>query len=253
VDEVREYFGYCESLADDALLVLDDDRIVGAAMRWSHDTALLVDPEVDATPVHDVVLPWFAERPGRVEVLSRDTVLRTRVEADGWQYYKSAFDLLMQVTPGLRLPVPEWPAGVRVTGLDPAHAAAVHRMIYVDAGWADIPGHPERDLADWRGLFLYEGVDLEQQLVAWRGERIVGAVLGRIWDDGTGWVSQLAVARDERRHGLGRALLHAALSNHVAAGATSLGLGVQAANESALRLYLDAGLQIDREWRTYAR
>jgi ribosomal protein S18 acetylase RimI-like enzyme len=75
--------------------------------------------------------------------------------------------------------------------------------------------------------------------------------MGRIWDDGTGWISQIATAKDERGRGLGRAMLLEALRRRVAAGAKSLGLSVQADNRGALRLYLDAGLQIDREFRTY--
>jgi hypothetical protein len=34
-------------------------------------------------------------------------------------------------------------------------------------------------------------------------------------------------------------------------GTTRLGLSVLAANRSALQLYLDAGLRIDREWQTF--
>jgi ribosomal protein S18 acetylase RimI-like enzyme len=57
--------------------------------------------------------------------------------------------------------------------------------------------------------------------------------------------------KDVRGRGLGRALLLELLRRHVAAGATSLGLEVQAANERALRMYVDVGLRIGREWRTY--
>jgi ribosomal protein S18 acetylase RimI-like enzyme len=46
-------------------------------------------------------------------------------------------------------------------------------------------------------------------------------------------------------------MLLEALRRRVAAGATSLGLSVQAANRAALQMYLAAGLKIDREFRTY--
>jgi hypothetical protein len=39
----------------------------------------------------------------------------------------------------------------------------------------------------------------------------------------------------------------------VRAGATKLGLSVQAGNRGALDLYLGAGLTIDREWLIYRR
>ena len=250
LDEVREYFGYCGSLYDDSLLVFDGERLAGVGMSWGQDSLLLVDPDIEAAPVHDVLLHWFAGRGARVEVLAQDSELRARVEHGGWRYWKSSFDLLRTVAPDLELDLATWPAGIHVTGLAEADAKAVHRLIYLDAGWAEIPGHPERDFDSWHRLFV-EPVDPADQVLAWRGERIVGIALTRRWDDGTGWVSQLATARDERRQGLGRALLLTALQRHVAAGATALGLTVQAANAGALALYLGVGLRVDREWRTY--
>ena len=80
---------------------------------------------------------------------------------------------------------------------------------------------------------------------------LVGAATLRVFDDGLGWVAQLAVAPGERGHGLGRALLQASFAELVDAGATRLGLAVQAANRGALRLYLDVGLGVDREWQTF--
>ena len=87
----------------------------------------------------------------------------------------------------------------------------------------------------------------------WPGtaRRLVGVALGHTFSDGAGWVAQLAVAEDHRGRGLGRALLLEALRRRVAAGATALGLSVSALNPDALRLYLDVGLVVDREWRTY--
>ncbi|MGN6607092.1 MAG: GNAT family N-acetyltransferase [Jatrophihabitans sp.] len=250
-DEVREFLDLAEPLADNTRLLFDGDRLIAAGQRFGHDSVLAIDPGTDAGPVCDVLLPWFAERPGRVEALSRDAALVARLEAAGWQHAYSSFDLLCDVTPDLRLDTPQWPDGVTIDDLDRADLEAVHRLIYVDAAWAEIPGHPERSLDDWRSIFVTDQTDLAQQVVARRDGRIVGVALGRIWDDGTGWVSQLATAKSERRQGLGRALLTESLRRRVAAGATSLGLSVQASNEGALSLYLSVGLRIDREYRTY--
>ena len=89
--------------------------------------------------------------------------------------------------------------------------------------------------------------------VARRDERPVGWVVGRVFDDGRGWVEQLAVARSARGLGLGRALLLHSLAELRSRGATSLALGVQAENESAIGLYRDVGFEVDREWRVYSR
>jgi ribosomal protein S18 acetylase RimI-like enzyme len=77
-------------------------------------------------------------------------------------------------------------------------------------------------------------------------------VAARLTDGGRGEVRTLAVAVDERGHGLGRALLLAAFGELQRAGAQDLTLGVEAANESALGLYQSVGLEIEREWRIYA-
>ncbi len=131
-----------------------------------------------------------------------------------------------------------------------ADLGAVHRLIYVDAGWADVPGHPDRPFDQWREIFVTDKEEPEQQVLAWRDGRLVGVSMGRIFSDGAGWVSQLAVAKSERGRGLGRALLLESLRRRVAAGATLLGLSVQAANRGAIGLYLDVGPRpIDREWQ----
>lgn len=250
-DEVAEFMSYADPLSENSLLVLDGERLVAVALRFGSDTLLTADPEIPAAPVYRLLLPWFAARPGYTDVLSRDAPAVAVVEAAGWTHHKSAFDLIVEVTPELQLADPVWPDGIEPHDFEVADAAAIHRLIYLDAGWADVPGHPERDFDEWRRLFITEHTIPEQQVIAWRGERIVGVAMGRTWDDGTGWVAQLATAKDERGRGLGRAMLLEALRRRVAGGARSLGLSVQATNEHALNIYLDAGLEIDREFRTY--
>jgi ribosomal protein S18 acetylase RimI-like enzyme len=126
------------------------------------------------------------------------------------------------------------------------------KRTYLDASWAALPGHHLREFDEWQRIFLAGRADHEAPVLAWRGERLVGAAIGRIFSEGTGWVGQLAVAQDERGRGLGRALLLEAMRRYIAAGASSLGLGVMAENRKALRLYQDVGLEIEREWQFYA-
>jgi ribosomal protein S18 acetylase RimI-like enzyme len=89
--------------------------------------------------------------------------------------------------------------------------------------------------------------------VARRDGRAIGWVVGRVFDDGRGWVEQLAVARSARGLGVGRALMLHSLAELLSRGATSLATGVQAENEKALGLYRDIGFVVAREWRAYAR
>jgi ribosomal protein S18 acetylase RimI-like enzyme len=251
VAEVEEFLGYAAPLPDNSLLALDSGRVVALALRFGSDSILTVDPDVDVGPVFDRMLPWFAERPGHLEVLSRYDAAVTALAAAGWTHRGSMFDLLVGVTPELVLAEPVWPNGIVVREFDPADAPAIHRLIYVDAGWAESPGLPDRPYDEWHQIFVTEHTVPAQQVIAWRGERVVGVAMGRTWDDGTGWISQLATAKVERNQGLGRAMLLEAMRRRVASGAKALGLSVQAANAGALRLYLGVGLQIGREFRTY--
>jgi ribosomal protein S18 acetylase RimI-like enzyme len=240
------------SFEADTLLVVDGDKLLGVGARVGADTMMVTDPDSDAAPVYDELLDWFAGgTPNKVEALSKDTVLLERLAAKAWHHVYSAFELLRTVDDSLTLPEPQWPEGIDVRGYRDSDAEAVHRLIYVDAAWAEVPGHPAREYDEWRAIFLGEHLIPNQQVLAWRGDRLVGVAMGRTWDDGTGWVSQLATAKDERGKGLGRALLAASLRLLRDGGARALGLQVQAANRGALAMYLAAGLEIDREWMTF--
>ena len=249
-DEVRDSFDRVEPLERCSRLLFDGDRLVAAAWWWQPDeTSLHVSPAADLPAVYDDVLPWFVDSgASRVEALNRDELLRGALVRHGWTHLLSQFELSRDATP---LPPPRWPQAVTTTTLDD-HADAVHRLIYVDAAWADVAGHRERELEEWRSIFV-AGHDPEQQVLAWHDGRLVGVALGKTFSDGTGWVSQLAVASDHRGRGLGTALLAEAFARRLAGGAVRLGLGVSAANPDALRMYLGLGLEIDREWMAYRR
>ena len=124
----------------------------------------------------------------------------------------------------------------------------MHRLVYVDAAWASVPGHVERDLDSWRTGARH----CRSLFLARRDGRPVGWVAGRVLDSGRGYVDTLAVATSERRRGLGRALLLHAFADLQRAGARGLALGVEAENEAALGLYRSVGMEVEREWRIYA-
>jgi ribosomal protein S18 acetylase RimI-like enzyme len=250
--EVRESLRRVE-LAEHSRVLLDDaGGLVGASWWWHGDTRLLADPAHPADPVLDDLLPWLRASGVRaLEALAADEVQQQALSRHGWRYEMSAFELIREVSGDWQLAEPRWPDGVRVSDLGPQDAPAVHDLIYRRAGWATVPGHSDREYAEWLDLFLGAEVPHEQQVLAWDGDVLAGVALGHTFSDGAGWVAQLAVAQDQRGRGLGRALLLAALGRRVAAGATALGLSVSALNPDALRLYLEVGLTVDREWRTY--
>ncbi|HEY8301035.1 MAG TPA: GNAT family N-acetyltransferase [Jatrophihabitans sp.] len=249
--EVGEYLDQVGDLATDSCLFVDGDRLIAAAFRNATDTWYVIDPDAVAG-IADELIAWIAgsEDP-KTPVLDRDSVLRAALDRHGWTHRSSMFDLLRPVSNDWEIAEPVWPDGVATREFTPEDAEAIHHLIYVEAGWAEVPGHPHRDFADWRPIFVTEHSRPEVQTLAWRGDRLVGVAMGRIFSDGTGWIAQLAVAKPERGQGLGRALLLDGLRRRRDAGATMLGLSVQAANRNALDLYLDAGLVIDREWMEY--
>jgi len=249
--EVSEALEQANPLEERSRLLVADMRLLAACWHSdSGDTTLLVDPASDASAAYDDLLPWLRSAgAGQVEALDRDTVLQQALVRHGWDYRLSSYELIRPVA-DWALAAPAWPADVQVRSLEPDDGREVHDLIYKRAGWADVPGHPHREFEPWRQLFLVDAVP-EQQVLAWRGSELLGVALGKTFSDGTGWVSQLAVARSARGAGLGRALLLEALGRRVRAGATALGLNVSAANPDALGLYLDVGLTIDREWRSY--
>jgi len=93
-------------------------------------------------------------------------------------------------------------------------------------------------------------------LGAWRDGELLGAVGlerdERIKVRHIGHVVSMMVRESARGQGLGRALLLHSLDELAGMGATSLALGVQGANETAIRLYRGVGFRVDRAWRSYA-
>jgi ribosomal protein S18 acetylase RimI-like enzyme len=235
-------------VAAGAVVTADDGRIRGyAGVGAAKESVLVVDPADPAPPVAELAT-WMRERGGTgLYTYGEDTARQAALQASGWQYAFSSYDLSR---PGAD-PVdgPNWPDGITVETFDPDRdAQAVYRLIYVDAAWAEQTGHLERPFASWQQMLSAE----DKAWVAWRAQRPVGFALGRVFGNGRAWIHQIAVAPDERRHGLGRALLLYAYGELLAAGATSLGLNVQASNEKALGLYRSVVLEVTREWRIFA-
>jgi ribosomal protein S18 acetylase RimI-like enzyme len=249
VDEVREWF----ELGDRHCVVRDGDRVVAVGNAWRTGSNLVIDPAADGPAAARLGVDWLRQvAVPATEVLDRDTELRDVLIAAGWRYAYSTFELCRAVEPAWERPAPSWPAGVRVRPLEPGEEPALHELIYREAGWADVPGHHEREFEEWRSIFIRGDRAPDRPLLAVRDDRLVGAALPRLFSDGTGWIAQLAVARAERGRGIGRALLLAGLDVLTRGGATKLGLGVLGENRSALRLYQDVGLRLDREWQTFA-
>jgi ribosomal protein S18 acetylase RimI-like enzyme len=244
-EEVGEFVDSCEP----GVVFERDGRVAGyAAAGEGAQTILLVDPRDDPDPALEALVAWLGER-GRHEVdgYGRDARRIAWLEANGFTHRRSFFDLQRGTDPPLAPAV--WPSGVAIAPFRPGDDdEAVHALIYVDAAWAEVPGHTQRSLQAWRSMLTPD----HRGWVARRDGRPVGWVAVRVFGDGRGLVEQLAVARSARGRGLGRALLLHSLAQLREGGATKLALGVQGENESAVGLYRAVGFEVEREWRVYS-
>ena len=78
-------------------------------------------------------------------------------------------------------------------------------------------------------------------IVAREGDQILGYALGGIGTDGCGWVLSLAVGREKRSQGIGRAVMDALLDQFREKGVQALRLTVSPTNTNALNLYHNVG------------
>lgn len=244
--ELAEYLEFHGGVAAGAV-VTSGNRITGFVLvAPSTEAVLLLDPGAPDPPLALLAAEVIARGGTQVEFSAVDTGRAAWFATAGWSHARSVFDLTRPGTAPVA-PAP-WPAGVRVSEYrGEAEAAAVHALVYVDAAYATVPGHVERDLPTWRQMF---GPNSRGWIVR-QHDRPIGWAIGRVQDDGRGWVHQLAVATAHRGTGLGRALLLHTCADLLAAGASSLGLNVVAANDKAIALYRSVGFDVDKEWRVY--
>ena len=251
LDRVRRAMG---SLEVGARVAVVDGIIVGAAMAVGHGhTSVAIDaPAGDASAVRRALFDWLTELGDdtQIESPAQDAGRMADLDALGFVPVRSSFEL---ERPGHTsdLPEPTWPDGIVPVpfrlGVDDEE---LHAMLY--DFWADVPGHTDRPIEEWRSSILAgPWFDADLVVIA-RGDGgigpIVGAVLGRTFTGGVGWVSQLGVARSARGLGLGRAILIESCRRLGVKEPRIIGLGVEAENANALGLYRSVGFEICREW-----
>lgn len=96
----------------------------------------------------------------------------------------------------------------------------------------------------YRDIERKKSVQRELFLVAVDGERLVGVGMAG-YDGHRGWINYLAVARDARRAGIGRALMAEFESRLLALGCPKVNLQVREGNADALAFYAELGFAID--------
>jgi GNAT superfamily N-acetyltransferase len=141
-------------------------------------------------------------------------------------------------------PSPTWPAEVSVTTFEVADAAVFHAAL--DEAFADHWNHTPEPFEDFSRQYLqYDAFDPGLCTVVRAGGEIVAGTVCMPERLGVGWVSRLFTVRDWRGQGIGTALLADAFGRFWRSGRQSVGLGVDAQNDTgAQRLYERAGMRV---------
>jgi ribosomal protein S18 acetylase RimI-like enzyme len=248
-EEVGEWVDDEGGVGSGAVVVDGHGRVCGFAAPGRHQAVFLADP-ARTDELADELLPWLRARRDIVELMmfAGDSVRVAAFERHGLRHLRSSFLMARRDSAG-PLPLASFPDGVAVAPYKFGDEdEAVHRLIYVDAAWASVPGHVERDLLGWREVTRR----CSSLFLARRDGRPIGWVAGRVLASGRGYVETLAVTTGERNRGLGRALLLHALADLQLAGGCDPMLGVEAENDAAVGLYRSVDLEVEQEWRVYS-
>jgi ribosomal protein S18 acetylase RimI-like enzyme len=149
-------------------------------------------------------------------------------------------------------PAPEWPQGFTVRTMEPADEPRAYELI--EEAFVR-PDRARVSYEEWR-RFIVEREDFDRSLafLAVNEDEIVGTAMCLMDPGGEeGWVRQLAVDDRYRGRGLGKALLLHAFGEFYRRGAKRSGLGVDANNPSATKLYLGVGMHSLQEYVQYQR
>jgi mycothiol synthase len=250
-------------LATMTMLVLDGDRIVGDAELFGTRAEVFVHPEARGRGIGSALRDW-TERLALAGLRRGDPFTLRQIVAD---VNHGAVELLRRAGYGhtwdswilerrLDRPVepPEPPEGIFLRNArveDDDEVRAIFEVIegsFLEWGIA----HDPETYEDWRVDTVDRG-DFDPGLlfVADAGGAVAGACLA-FDQPGLGWVHQLAVRRDRRRQGLGRALLLRAFGEFRRRGSPAVGLSTNSLT-GALDLYRRTGMEVTRTYRHYER
>jgi mycothiol synthase len=147
---------------------------------------------------------------------------------------------------------PKWPEGFGVRLMREEDERATQGLI--EKAFAR-PDRAAVSFEEWRRFMIErEAYNPSLFFLAARGDEIAGACLClQFSDPAEGWVRQLAVDEKYRGMGLGRALLLHAFGEFFRRGAPRAGLGVDASNPSATKLYKGVGMRALHEYAQYQK
>jgi mycothiol synthase len=239
-------------LEQDVRVVRDGERIAGyGALQalgelWRAEG--YVHPDASGRGIGTLIATGLEEDAarrgaGRIQnsVLELDAAARSLLDSLGYGAVRVFRE--MRIALEAPPPAPEWPDGLRVVSFDAEHDAHAFHAAGQEA-FADHWDYTPRDFESWSKSHLAsERFDPTLWCVVRAGDEIAAGTICTGDTYGGGWVHVLFTRRPWRRQGVGAALLADAFGRFWERGEHSVGLGVDAANDTgAFRLYERAGM-----------
>ena len=230
-------------LEHDARVSAPNGAIRGYAILLGDDAIVIVHPDAEGEGDGTVLRRWAEARAAergtavlRQFAAGSNDKARAHLKAAGYApaqlYFRLRADLAT-VAPAPAAPLRTFTA---------ADEADVHALI--QDSFAEIEGHEHQPLEKWRAKTIAkEGHDPSLWLLLEDEDGLAGAALGERWEEGTGYVAELAVAARARGRGHGRTLLLGLFDAFRQAGLAHAELSVHGRNRGALRLYESVGMR----------
>jgi mycothiol synthase len=250
-------------LERDAIIVRKAGRIVGYGAMHERGEVWRVEgyvhPDVFGHGIGRLIATRLEEdairggaRRIKNSVFETDSGARALLESLGYDAVRVFRELRVELEAAP--PAPEWPDGVQVVPFDPERDARAFHAAQQEA-FADHWEYTSREFDSWSKTHLgSERFDPTLWCLVRAGDDVAGGAISTADTYGGGWIHVLFTRRPWRKQGIGAALLADAFHRLCQHGEQSVGLGVDAANETgAFRLYERAGMKPALGWVVYAK
>lgn len=232
----------------DSVLVLDGDEPVGwGEVFGGHRGMAVVVPTAWGRGIGTAIVDWStavaaaagSERVGQT-VPDADAAAAALLRSRGWEPLYASW--VLELPPGSEVAPRPLPDGYALRDLRPGHdEQAAHRVI--EEAFSEWPDREPVAYADWAAQVLGRpGFEPWQLLLVEHHGAVVGACY-TVLSGETGWVYQLAVAREHRGRGLAQAVLVAAFAACRERGAPRAELSTDS-RTGALPLYERLGMRV---------
>jgi ribosomal protein S18 acetylase RimI-like enzyme len=245
-------------LGRDARVVRAGGRVVGYGVvrergeRW--EVEAYVHPDAHGRGIGRLIAAGLEDDAARAgarrihnSVLEADAAARRLLESLGYGSVRVFRE--MRIALDAPPPAPAWPDGLRVVPFDPDRDAREFHVAQEEA-FADHWETTPRGFEEWAKSHLEsERFDPSLWCVVRAGNEIAAGTICTGDTYGGGFVHALFTRRPWRKRGVGAALLGDAFGRFWERGERSVGLGVDAANDTgAFRLYERAGMTPALGW-----